>query len=225
MFRQRLAAVLTIATACGDDGREVTTTVDMTGVTTVPVTTVSGTGDDAGTTTPTTGEPTGTGVTTTPDPTTSTDPSGDDTTAAVSDGTTTLTSDGTTTTPGDPTGEPRCETLLDAVVRDFPDDHPDFESYLSAADGLVLPNLGPDKKPVHASPGPTEATSGPETFNQWYNDVPGVNQTFPIQLQLTEVQPGLYQYTNDNFFPIDNQGFGNQDNDHNFHFTTVPDTS
>jgi len=39
------------------------------------------------------------------------------------------------------------------------------------------------------------------------------------------VMPGIFQYKNATFFPIENQGFGNQGNNHNFHFTTVPDTS
>ena len=99
-------------------------------------------------------------------------------------------------------------------------DHPDFEKYSGAVKGLVLPDLGPDKKPVYAAAGATDVTSGPDAFKQWYNDTPGVNQPFPIQLQLTEVMPGIFQYDNSTFFPLDDKGFGNQGNDHNFHFTT-----
>ncbi|MBZ5713363.1 fibro-slime domain-containing protein [Nannocystis pusilla] len=32
--------------------------------------------------------------------------------------------------------------------------------------------------------------------------------------------PGQYTYQNNSFFPLDNQGWGNQGQNHNFHFTT-----
>jgi fibro-slime domain-containing protein len=153
-----------------------------------------------------------------------------DTTVGVSDSstgndttTTTTTGDTTTTTTGDTTGgNVECGTLLDATIRDFSLSHPDFEDYggNAAYKGLVKPDLGPDMKPVYANPGPTPQTSGPDAFKQWYNDTPGVNQTFQIQLNLTEIQPGLYQYKSDAFFPVDGQGFGNEGLNHNFGFTT-----
>jgi fibro-slime domain-containing protein len=37
---------------------------------------------------------------------------------------------------------------------------------------------------------------------------------------LTEIMPGVFQYKSDAFFPIDNQGFGNEGFEHNFAFTT-----
>jgi len=115
-----------------------------------------------------------------------------------------------------------CGNLLDAVVRDFKVEHPDFEKYSGnvAYKGLVKVDLGADQKPVYAAPGPTPQTSGPDNFKQWYNDVPGVNQAIPIQLELTEIMPGVFQYKSDAFFPVDNQGFGNQGFEHNFAFTT-----
>lgn len=228
MHAQRPAILLVLAIqACGDDGRETSATAGMTSVTTAPVTTLgtsTGAPDDSSSTaTPPTSDPTTGAATTGPvDLTTTTDPTtGDGTTGPVSDGTTTLTTDGTTTTTGDPTGQPpKCETVLEVIVRDFSEDHPDFEKFGGTVDGLVLPDLGPDKKPVHAAAGPTSVTSGPENFKHWYNDVVGINQAFPMQLQLTEVMPGIYQYNNSTFFPLDDKGFGNQGNNHNFHFTT-----
>ena len=41
-----------------------------------------------------------------------------------------------------------------------------------------------------------------------------------MNLPLTETTPGNYEYDNSEFFPIDGQGWGNEGNDHNFHFTT-----
>jgi fibro-slime domain-containing protein len=168
-----------------------------------------------------------------------TDTTGDDTTGGTSDttsdGTTLGVSDsdsstGTSTGIGDEsssgsesTGVPaECDNVLDVMVRDFKLEHPDFEDYggNAAFKGIVEQNLGADMKPVYAHPGPTQQTSGPDAFKQWYNDTPNVNQAIPIQLTLTEVMPGIFQYSNQAFFPIDNQGFGNQGQNHNFAFTT-----
>jgi fibro-slime domain-containing protein len=170
---------------------------------------------------------TGTGSDTIPGTTTTTG----DTTVGVSDtstgsdtSTSTTTGDNTTTTTtGETTGgNVECGTLLDATIRDFSLGHPDFEDYggNAAYKGLVKADLGPDMKPAYANPGPTPQTSGPDAFKQWYNDTPGVNQTFQVQLNLTEIQPGLYQYKSDAFFPVDGKGFGNEGLGHNFAFTT-----
>ena len=111
---------------------------------------------------------------------------------------------------------------LPVTIRDFSTAHPDFEVFSGNATftGLVANQLGVDKKPVYAAPGSTPQTTGPAEFNQWYRDVPGTNQTFPIVITLTETSPGLFTYDNLAFFPIDNMGFGNEGNEHNFHFTT-----
>ena len=68
--------------------------------------------------------------------------------------------------------------------------------------------------------GATAVTSGPENFAQWYNDTANINIPEPTQLQLTEVMPGLYQYKNNTFFPVDGKGWGNQSGAHNWAFTT-----
>ena len=58
-------------------------------------------------------------------------------------------------------------------------------------------------------------------FNQWYRDVAGVNQSKAFSLDLTETSPGsgILSYTNNSFFPIDGELFGNQGRSHNYHFT------
>lgn len=243
------ALALTLTTACGDSsGRasdsasaSASQATSITGSNSFPTSAADSTGD-SGSNSATADEPTSganasgasnsTGTTAssaTDSGTSNTGTTSGDTTVGVSDsntaGTTTTTT-GDTTTAGNTTmttgGDVECDTTLDATIRDFSLAHPDFEDYGgdAAYKGLVLPDLGPDQKPVYANPGPTPQTSGPDAFKQWYNDTPGVNQTFPIQLALTEIQPGLYQYKSDAFFPVDGLGFGSEGLNHNFAFTT-----
>ena len=69
-----------------------------------------------------------------------------------------------------------------------------------------------------------------QTFNQWYHDVPGVNQSMPLTLTLHRKSDGSYVFddrTDDlysslgGFFPIENELFGNSGGspNRNFHFT------
>lgn len=115
---------------------------------------------------------------------------------------------------------------LKATVRDFQASHPDFERPVpdtGAPDfGLVQPELGADGKPVYAGgPFGTLTTTGPDEFDQWYRDVPGVNQPVTIEIPLSPVvgREGVYGYDDGDFFPIDGQAFGNQGRLHNYHFT------
>ncbi|EDM79682.1 Periplasmic protein TonB links inner and outer membranes-like protein [Plesiocystis pacifica SIR-1] len=192
-----------------------------------------GTGE-AGTTGTTTGDgdttTTGDGdTTTTGDGDTTTTGDGDTTTTG--DGDTTTTGDGDTTTTGDgdtdttgdgdtdTTGGQECGTTLYATVRDFQIAHPDFQ-YTTGVDlGIVEVDLGADQKPVYAGNPNTPTTTGVDNFNQWYNDVDGVNQPFEVPIELLEIMPGVYEYANGAFFPIDDEGWGNEGNPHNYHFT------
>jgi fibro-slime domain-containing protein len=120
---------------------------------------------------------------------------------------------------------------LRATVRDFRIDHPDFErtdltgSFLDL--GIVADTLGPDELPVYAAVGPTSTVTSKESFDTWFRDVPGTNLSTELWLQLTDspVQPGLFEYENTSFFPIDNQLFGNEGLPHNYHFTMEVRTS
>lgn len=127
---------------------------------------------------------------------------------------------------------------LPATLRDFNKragsvGHPDFEVFggNEPTTGIVKVDLGANGKPqLEALLG---QVSSPESFAQWYADVPGVNQTIQFTLELTEVEPGKYRFdrTGDNgFFPLDGMGFNQQSTDfagaqHNFHFTTEIHTS
>jgi len=133
---------------------------------------------------------------------------------------------------GRPQGE--CGVLV-ATIRDFTPTHPDFESALftprspSAArlpvTGLIKSRLGADGLPVFRSTGKLRrALTDRESFDQWYRDLPSVNERFEVQLPLTEAEDGNWVYDSNAFFPIDGRGFGNfvgfANGLHNFHFTT-----
>ncbi|MCY1056506.1 fibro-slime domain-containing protein [Nannocystis sp. SCPEA4] len=175
---------------------------------------------DTTTTTTTPGTTTLDTTTDEPGTTATTDTTGPDTSSSTSDSTSSSTGDDTTTT--GTTGEPvGCGDTLTATIRDFKFSHPDMEDYCCGqVDGLVQATLGPDKKPVFQSAGNPKMLTDAPTFSQWYNDVADVNQKMQLQIALTEIQPGLYSYTNNSFFPVDNMLWGNEGQNHNFHFTT-----
>jgi len=122
-----------------------------------------------------------------------------------------------------------CAALY-GLIRDFKmgnktGGHPDFETApVGIETGIVATTLGPDNKPVYATTArqPKASTTGPDNFNQWYNDVPGVNRTFPLALQM-DLASGTATFSATlpkSFFPLDGQGFGNEGQSHNFSFTT-----
>jgi fibro-slime domain-containing protein len=117
---------------------------------------------------------------------------------------------------------------LTATIRDFSASHPDFEVYggNQAYVGLVQALLGADNTPQHnaAYPGPQMITSA-ATFADWYHDVPATNQSFSIDLPLTDQGNGEFVFDSAAFFPLDGMGFGNEGNPHNYHFTTEVHTS
>ncbi|MEZ4224445.1 MAG: fibro-slime domain-containing protein [Polyangiaceae bacterium] len=125
---------------------------------------------------------------------------------------------------GTPPDIGECGSVLLGVVRDFKDGssggHPDFQTFTgNGLQGIVEANLGTDQKPVYAHSGSTAHTTTPENFRQWYVNTQGVNQAFVVYLFLVP-ENGIYTFEDNTFFPLDNAGFGNEGNDHNFHFTT-----
>ena len=129
---------------------------------------------------------------------------------------------------------PAADLVLTATLRDFrqyhlpdgsvsPNGHPDFENAIGNETGIVEASLGADGKPVYAKTGMASATThGKAAFDQWYNDVPGVNMSKTVTFDLALVggsSPPQYGYDNQSFFPIDNMLWGNEGFDHNFGFT------
>lgn len=134
---------------------------------------------------------------------------------------------------GGSSGGKTCGTELIGIVRDFRDNHPDFESFSgdNASKGIVEFELGPDRKPVHVTSGPNideqgryegpfgRQTTGPDNFNQWYRNE-SVNRAYFIHFSFEPQPNGVSTFRSNAFFPLDGEGWGNQNREHNFHFTT-----
>jgi fibro-slime domain-containing protein len=139
-------------------------------------------------------------------------------------------------------GFDECSSNLKAVIRDFstvdPHAHPDFEVFMTAEKsgldlGIVYNELGQDQKPVYAG-GTKGTTHGAEWFSHWFNDTemnmrlvepysipfrqepdpsdPTGERTFAVFDASVDMPDGQ-------FFPIDDQLFGNEGRNHNYHFT------
>jgi fibro-slime domain-containing protein len=129
---------------------------------------------------------------------------------------------------GTPGGQTRCNSTLIGVVRDLKDTHRDFERLCCGnTRGALSSVIGADRKPIYAGTGPTMGTnngpelmSGPTEFVDWYRNVDGVNSPFLIYIFFVPGNGGVYTFHSSAFFPLDGKGFGDQNRNHNFHFTT-----
>ncbi len=120
---------------------------------------------------------------------------------------------------GAPSDGQGCGTTIRAVIRDFTSEHPDFEKAVASEDGLVEKTLGSDRKPVFAHAGSTTTVSGPESFDQWYRNTPGINLPFVLEVFFAP-KDGTTSFQSSAFFPLDGAGFDTGQSSHNFHFTT-----
>ena len=126
---------------------------------------------------------------------------------------------------------------LPVVFRDFTDDHPDMQNRAGPVDlGIPGPvctlentancgTLDAEGKPVLDETTTHRSITGTAAdFAQWYRDVPEINMAFPSSIELTKMTENgqtIYRFESEDFFPLDDQGFGNYGNfDHNYHFTT-----
>ncbi|MDC0722177.1 fibro-slime domain-containing protein [Nannocystis bainbridge] len=177
------------------------------------------------TTAPTsTTDPSGTSTSTTDSttmPVTSTT-EGETTTQGETTTTDTTAGETTDTTTTSTTGEPPLECgNLQVVYRDLKPMHVDFGCHMwgnGARPNLVMPTLGGDNKPTYnpqSGPNPPgyggsspQITSG-SSFSDWYNTKDGTNVEIAGELELTEIQPGIWSFESDSFFPLTDQGFGN----------------
>ncbi|MEM8758374.1 MAG: fibro-slime domain-containing protein, partial [Planctomycetota bacterium] len=136
---------------------------------------------------------------------------------------------------------------LTGIIRDFKVSHPDFESYPgSVTKDIVLEDLGEDGKPVlnvdmaaSRGWGQKARVTSEESFSQWFRDVPGINVSMPLSIDLAKQERPegiIYSFAKEKpeyFFPIDSQGYGlsmeglrwAQPGTHNFHFTFELETT
>jgi fibro-slime domain-containing protein len=118
--------------------------------------------------------------------------------------------------------DPPPSITLDGTVRDFKFDHPDFENYGGDDRGIVQTQLGVDDKPVYNAANANPTVTSEASFNQWFRDVAGVNQSFPHSITLARQgtgTPATYSYSSSAFFPADGLGWGHEGWNHNFAFT------
>jgi fibro-slime domain-containing protein len=142
---------------------------------------------------------------------------------------------------------PKGTMILPVVYRDFKggtDDstgeHPDFEHDDGRYEvGIVESQLGSNGKPVHVKKDMVTTTnndtpSTPDWFSIWFKDATGdwpkkgsprFNYTFVDTMTLTETgsNTGVFRYSSNKFFPIDNKqpSFGETPGEsHNYHFTS-----
>jgi fibro-slime domain-containing protein len=123
----------------------------------------------------------------------------------------------------------QCTPVLTAIVRDFPDRHPDFhhpgEEGKAGEDlvvGMVQADLGPDDKPLNGAIGFYS-----DHLDEWYETIDGVNKEYISTITLKDDGNGVWTHDNDSFFPLGpNQGYGHENNTdadgvkRNFLFTT-----
>ena len=101
----------------------------------------------------------------------------------------------------------------------------DFENETGDDRGIVATDLGSDLKPVYANPsGTTKTTHGKTLFDMWYRDTQGTNIPVPFTIPLTPGANGVQSYNNQEFFPLDGQGWNDEytaddGKQHNFSFT------
>lgn len=125
---------------------------------------------------------------------------------------------GTGTAGATGTGGGNCSPAVIGLLRDFKAAHPNMEEEVTAEKGIVLTDLGPDRKPVFSGNPNLKSVTNQADFDQWYRDTPGVNTTIEHELVFT-VANGRGVFDDSTFFPLDGEGFGNEGSQHNYHFT------
>lgn len=111
------------------------------------------------------------------------------------------------------------QLTLSGKIRDFKDSHADFEHVIAPEKNIVEPVLGNDRKPVYKG-GNGKTTTGKENFDQWFRDALDINLSKRLDIVLKDDDgDGVFTFEDNDFFPIDNDLFGNQGRKHNYHFT------
>jgi fibro-slime domain-containing protein len=105
-----------------------------------------------------------------------------------------------------PNGE--CGNILRIIVRDFQGSHDDFENASDWSSYQVASPIGASRKPEKTS------ANGPLHFEEWYQNLPGVNQPFAVDLWLEPVGE-TFVFDSTLFLPLADWGYKD-----NYAFTT-----
>jgi fibro-slime domain-containing protein len=105
-----------------------------------------------------------------------------------------------------PAGE--CGNILRVIVRDFQTAHDDFEHASDWSSYDVASPIGAARKPEKTS------TNGPLHFEEWYQNLPDVNQPFAVDLWLEPVGD-TFVFDSTAFLPLADWGYKD-----NYLFTT-----
>ncbi|XYH98302.1 fibro-slime domain-containing protein [Sorangium sp. So ce1128] len=112
-----------------------------------------------------------------------------------------------------------CTASFPMIVRDFPEKHEDFgPSQTTNGKDIELQSQLQNGKPVVASSPSDGIDDGGNSFDQWFQDRPGVNITYEQEIYLDLWSTGGHLGGRD-FYVVDNIGFGNEGEAHNYGFT------
>lgn len=122
--------------------------------------------------------------------------------------------------------------VLHATFLDFHSTQNDFEgtglpvTTTAPLDlGIVQQKLDANNLPVYAPTFTSPSTTGKQDFDVWFRSTPGVNVELQADLTMTPAAGNYFTYQNYAFFVLDNQGFGNEGQPHNYDFTMQAETS
>ncbi|WP_437734366.1 fibro-slime domain-containing protein [Sorangium sp. So ce1335] len=111
-----------------------------------------------------------------------------------------------------------CTASFPMVVRDFPREHPDFgPSQTTDGRKVELKSELENGKPMAAETA-ADGLAHDDSFNEWFRDKPGVNISFDRQIHLDLWSSGGHLGGRD-FYHVDDLGYGNEGDAHNFGFT------
>lgn len=97
-----------------------------------------------------------------------------------------------------PDGE--CGNILRIIIRDFQTAHDDFEHVSDSGSYEVASPIADTRKPEKTS------TNGPLHFEEWYQNLPGVNQPFAVDLWLEPVGE-TFVFDSTSFLPLAEWGY------------------
>lgn len=111
------------------------------------------------------------------------------------------------------------QVTLTGTVRDFRADGANFEGTITGLrTGAVATTLSGASPTLTASGATHISNTGAGAFDNWFSR-PTDSTSYAITLNETSPGSGVYSYTNNSFFPINNQIYGNEGRSQNYHFT------